>query len=108
MSGRIRTLDLITKAIENRTIDHPDDDKVKKYEAGKYNPSFAFVVRDCELKCVWVGNLKREKGELAEIDICRCGNSSLKKGRTAKQWDELVFRIHPFVQELTDQLEGIA
>lgn len=97
--------DAIVYAIENRTISHKDDAKVAEYEAGRYNPKFAFVVRESELKCVWVGNLQKEsKGNSAELPIVEVGNSTLREGMTPKGWDGLVDWIHPHMQGLTELL----
>jgi hypothetical protein len=89
----------ILDVMNNRTIDHPT--KIQEYEDGKFNPNFAFLMRDDELVCVWVGNVKKNKdGEQTEQVIREIGNSRIKKGFTAKYWSSLVSWIHPHIKHI--------
>lgn len=91
----------IRSAIENRTISHPQDAKTAEYEAGGFNPKFAFVMREDELKCVWVGNIKKDKeGLRTEQVLHEMGNSRIKTGFTAKYWSSLVSWIYPHIKHI--------
>ena len=93
--------DYILNAMENRTIDHPKDEKMAEYEAGRFNPKFAFVMRDDELKCLWVGNLHKDRdGMVTEHVLHDIGNSRIKKGFTAKYWSSLVSWIYPHIKHI--------
>jgi len=89
----------ILNAIEGRTIDHPK--KMQEYEDGSFNPKFAFVMREDELKCVWVGNVKKNSdGEVVEHVLHEVGNSRIKKGFTSKHWASLISWFYPHIKHI--------
>ena len=101
-----RLIELIQQAIENRTIDHPKKGKMLEYHAGVFKPKFCFVVRDGELKCIWVGNVLKDKKtrERLEFVICEVSGAKVKNGFSYKQWEELAIRIKPHIKDVTGGL----